>query len=77
MKLSISLPEDAVETLDEYARSTGLRSRSAAVQAAIKLLRSPELEDDYATAWAEWEQSGDAAAWEQVSDDGLPVSPKA
>jgi Arc/MetJ-type ribon-helix-helix transcriptional regulator len=71
MKLSVSLPPEDVATLDEYARTAGLPSRSAAVHHAIKLLRHPELEDDYAAAWAEFEASGEAAAWETAAGDGL------
>lgn len=71
MKLSISLPEKDVAVLDEFAEHSGLRSRSAAVQHAVQLLRFPELERDYAEAWAEWEQSGEQAAWEGTAADGL------
>jgi len=71
MKLSISLPDEDVAVLDEYARASGLRSRSAAVQQAIRLLRHPDLEDDYAAAWEEWESSGERAAWETTTADGL------
>ena len=71
MKVSISLPEKDVAALDEYARAAGLRSRSAAVQHAIRLLRQPGLEDDYAAAWDEWEASGERAAWETTTADGL------
>jgi antitoxin MazE9 len=72
MKLSVSLPDEDVATLDEYARLSGLRSRSAALQHAIRLLRHPALEDDYAAAWEEWEASGERAAWEAVTADGIP-----
>ncbi len=71
VKLSVSLSDEDVALLDEYARSTGLGSRSAAVQHAVHLLRHAGLEQDYAVAWDEWEASGDAAAWEQTSADGL------
>jgi Arc/MetJ-type ribon-helix-helix transcriptional regulator len=71
MKVSVSLPDSDVTTLDEYAAAHGLPSRSAAVHRAIELLRHPDLEHDYATAWAEWETSGDAAAWESPTGDGL------
>jgi hypothetical protein len=60
-----------VRLLDEYAHSAGLRSRSAAVQRAIRLLRHPDLEQDYAAAWQEWQESGEAVAWESVASDGL------
>lgn len=72
MKLSVSLSEDDVAALDEYARAAGLRSRSAALQHAIRLLRFADLEDDYAAAWREWEASGEQAAWENTAGDGLP-----
>jgi Arc/MetJ-type ribon-helix-helix transcriptional regulator len=71
MKLSISLPEADVAALDEYARASGLPSRSAAVQHAIQLLHHPDLEQDYAAAWDEWESSGERAAWEATTADGL------
>ena len=71
MKLSISLPEEDIAALDRYAREAGISSRSAAIQRAIRLLAQPELDDAYAAAWQEWETSGDAAAWEETSADGL------
>jgi Arc/MetJ-type ribon-helix-helix transcriptional regulator len=71
MKLSVSLPDEDVAALDDYARSQGLNSRSAALQRAIRMLRNPELEHDYAAAWDEWEASGEEAAWEATAADGL------
>jgi Arc/MetJ-type ribon-helix-helix transcriptional regulator len=71
MKLSVSLPDEDVATLDDYARSQGLSSRSAALQRAIRMLRNPGLEQDYAAAWDEWEASGEEAAWEATAADGL------
>lgn len=71
MKLSVSLSEEDVALLDEYARLSGLPSRSAAVQHAVRLLRHPDLEQDYAAAWEEWEGSGERAAWEGTVADGL------
>jgi Arc/MetJ-type ribon-helix-helix transcriptional regulator len=70
MKLSVSLPEEDVAVLDAYIRASGLPSRSAALQRAIRLLRHPDLKADYAAAWEEWE-SGDQAAWEATTDDGI------
>jgi hypothetical protein len=71
MKLSVSLPEGDVMILDEFARVSGLRSRSAAIQFAIRLLRHPDLEQDYAAAWDEWESSGELEAWETTTADGM------
>lgn len=70
MKLSISLPDEDVAALDRYIRAAGIGSRSAAIQLAIRRLGQPELDDAYAAAWAEWEASGDAAAWEQTTAQG-------
>ena len=72
MKLSVSLTEGDIAVVDDYARSSGLKSRSAVVQYAIHLLRHPDLEDDYAAAWDEWQSSGEEAAWEKTVTDGLP-----
>jgi len=71
VKLSVSLSPSEVETLDKYARTAGLKSRSAAIQQAIRLLGDPEVEDAYAAAWQEWEDSGDAQAWAATIADGL------
>ena len=48
VKLSVSLSESDVEALDKFAHAAGLKSRSAAIQQAIKLLGDPELEAAYA-----------------------------
>ena len=70
MKLSISLPEDDVRFLDAYARSQGIKSRSGVIQTALRLLRTLELADDYASAWAEWDEEDDKT-WDRSSRDGL------
>jgi Arc/MetJ-type ribon-helix-helix transcriptional regulator len=70
VKLSVSLSDEDVTLLDEYARSSGLKSRSAVVQHALRLLRQAELEQDYAAAWAEWE-TGNEEAWDATVADGL------
>lgn len=76
VKLSVSLSESDVEALDKFAQAAGLKSRSAAIQQAIKLLSAPELEDAYAEAWLEWESSGDAGSWEATTADGLADAPR-
>lgn len=76
MKLSVSLPEEDVAVLDEYARSSGLRSRSAALQHAIRLLRNADLEDEYAAAWDEWDTTGERRAWEGTAGDGITDAPR-
>lgn len=71
MKLSVSLTEDDVAALDEYVRSAGLPSRSAAVQLAVRRLRQGDLEQAYADAFAEWDASGERDQWERAAGDGL------
>ncbi len=70
MKLSISLPESDVDFVDEYAAMTSAESRSAVIHAAIEMLRSARLEDEYAAAWDEWDASEDARLWESTASDG-------
>ncbi len=71
MKLSVSLPDDDVEFLDECVRLKGEASRSAVVHKAVRLLRATELGDAYEDAWSDWDSSGDAALWEAVAADGV------
>ena len=71
MKLSVSLPDEDIEFLDEYARSQGYRSRSAVLHRTVRLLRSTELGDAYAEAWTEWAEAGEADLWESTSSDGV------
>ncbi len=76
MKLSVSLADEDVALLDEYVRTTGLASRSAAVQHAVRLLRHPDLEQDYAAAWADWDSSTEQAVWDGTAADGLSDAPR-
>ena len=69
--MSVSLSPSEVAVLDKYARSAGLKSRSAAIQQAIKLLGDPDLEDAYTAAWQEWEDAGEAEAWAVTVADGV------
>lgn len=70
MKLSVSLGEEDVAFIDEYAAQQRIGSRSAVLHRAIELLRSSELESAYQEAWEEWAE-GEAAAWEATAGDGV------
>lgn len=70
MKVSVSLPDEDVEFLDEYAARQG-GSRSAVVHKAVRLLRASQLGPAYEEAWTEWEDSSDAEVWESAVNDGL------
>ncbi len=71
MKVSVSLSRADIQFVDAQTDSGLFASRSAAVQAAIRLLRDRTYTDSYAAAWSEWEDSGDSASWEQAAQDGL------
>jgi Arc/MetJ-type ribon-helix-helix transcriptional regulator len=71
MKVSVSLPGEDIEFLDDYAQQQGLESRSAAVHRAVRLLRAAELGAAYEGAWDEWFATAEAGAWESTTDDGL------
>lgn len=71
MKLSVSLPEDDVRFLDEYAKKEGIASRSAALHRAVRLLHSADLGRAYELAWQDWGRSGDAQSWDAAVADGL------
>lgn len=71
MKISVSLRDEDVSFLDDYAQTHGMPSRSATVQRAVRLLRASQIEDDYAEAFQEWIDSGEANVWETVVGDGL------
>ena len=75
MKLSVSISDEDVEFIDAYAAEHGVPSRSGVVQRAVSLLRSAELGDEYAEAWAEWAAT-DADTWDVTIADGIaPAAP--
>ncbi len=72
MKVSVSLPDEDVEFLDDYAKAHRVASRSGAVQRAIQLLRASELSHSYAEAFEQWDQS-ESELWDNTVADGLPA----
>lgn len=70
-RVTVSLPTPDLAFLREYERRHGLASRSAAVHAAVAALREKALEEQYLLADQEWDESGEAAAWNGVTADGL------
>lgn len=59
MKLSVSLPDRDVQTIDDYAKLAGLDSRSAVLQHAIKLVRYEILKQQYLEQFRDYEGSED------------------
>lgn len=76
MKLSVSLPDEDVAFIDEYAQRTGIVKRSSVLHRAIELLRMSEMEAAYGEAWDEWGASDDARLWDTTSADGIPDAPR-
>lgn len=70
MKRSISLGDAHDAKVRRYMKHHGV-SFSAAVQQAIELLPDPGLVNQYAAAWDEWNESGQADAWDATAGDGI------
>jgi hypothetical protein len=69
-KLSLSVDPEDIRYLDErFAGHPG--GRSGAFHEAVRILREADLEKEYDIAFAEFEDSGDAALWDQTSGDGI------
>ena len=71
MKLSVSIPDQDVEFLDQYGLEQGIHSRSAVLLHAIRLLRTSQLGPAYVEAWSDWSLSGDEELWDATSGDGV------
>jgi putative addiction module CopG family antidote len=71
MKISISLPDEDIQFVDDAASTGRYGSRSAAIHAAVSLLRDREYHDSYAAAWDEWERDGEGAVWDKALGDGI------
>ena len=76
MKVSVSLPEEDIAYIDEYAQRVGARSRSSVLHKAVSLLRMSELETAYAAAFHEWHESADHDLWDNTVADGLADAPR-
>jgi Arc/MetJ-type ribon-helix-helix transcriptional regulator len=72
MKVSVSLPNEDVEFVDQYAKKEGYDSRSAVLHKAVRLLRASQLGAAYEDAWREWADTGEDTLWKSTSADGLP-----
>ncbi len=69
MKVSVSIPDEDVEFLDNYTKNHRIASRSAALHRAIRLLRASELTDAYAAAFTEWADDPTNDVWDNVVSD--------
>ena len=71
MKVSLSLPDEDVQFLDEYAKSHDIASRSAVVHTAVRMLSTSKLGNAYEEAWQEWESSGEAVTRDDAAGEGV------
>ena len=70
MRISVSIGEEDIATLDAYAQAHRLPSRSATIRQAIRLLRTSDLVLDYSAAFEEWSEP-EAELWDTAAGDGL------
>ena len=73
MKVSISarVDEVLVAYLDRFQKEHDVKSRSEALEQAIKALQERDLDREYALAMSEWNASGEGELWDKVTGDGL------
>lgn len=75
MKLSVSLPDDECEFLDQCVADGLYPSRSAVLLRALRLLKSADLGKMYAEAFDEWVNSQDGKDWDEIdASDANTVS---
>ena len=56
--------EVLVAYLDRFQKEHGVKSRSEALEQAIKALRERDLDREYALAMADWDASGESKLWD-------------
>ncbi len=66
MKLSVSLPDDECEFLDQCVADGLYPSRSAVLLRALRLLKSADLGKMYAEAFEEWDLSDEGKLWDAL-----------
>jgi Arc/MetJ-type ribon-helix-helix transcriptional regulator len=66
MKFSANIPDDLLLFLDEQVKDGNYKSRSQALTEALYSWRTQKFADDYAKAFAEYDES-----WDDALDDGL------
>lgn len=69
-RITVSLPDEDLPVLDAYVQAKGLSGgRSAGVHAAIRMLTTAGLEQDYAGAFTA--NPDEAELWDATAGDGL------
>jgi metal-responsive CopG/Arc/MetJ family transcriptional regulator len=72
-KISISLPKDAMNFVEQYRKQHKLRSRSEVFTKAIKALEQRSLAQDYRDSYRD--HADEMKAWEVTVGDGLDDEP--
>ncbi len=70
-KLSVSVDSRLARFIDTYQTDHDVSTKSKVVEQALELLQNQELQRQYAEAYQEWEESGEAEVWEVTVGDGL------
>ena len=65
-KLSISIPDSALQFVERYRKTHAIKTRSEVIQEALALLRERELDAAYREASVEFDTD-----WDRASSDGL------
>lgn len=66
MKFSANIPDELLVFLDAQVEEGRYKSRSQAITEALQSWRTQKFADDYAKAFAEYDES-----WDDAFDDGL------
>jgi Arc/MetJ family transcription regulator len=70
-KVSANLDSDLVAFLEHYQRKLGLKTRSEALEDAIRELRRSQLRLEYALAARDADLQADVRVWDSTAADGL------
>lgn len=70
-KVSVSIDRRDLEFIDAQTTAGVFATRSAAVQAALRLLRERELERDYEEMFSNHEYVREASEWDVTISDGI------
>jgi len=70
-KLSVSVDSQLAQFIERYQEAHGVPTKSEVVERALELLQKNELRQQYAEAYKEWAESGEAELWDVTAGDGL------
>jgi Arc/MetJ-type ribon-helix-helix transcriptional regulator len=70
-KLSVSVNSQLAQFIKLYQEAHSVPTKSEVVERALELLQKNELRQQYAEAYKEWAESGEAELWDVTAGDGL------